>query len=121
MIGGGVALNLGRHVRAPCSAYVCRQFPHGLRRCGAASSRSRVQGLFDDAAAGARERGRLSGNGHVYDVGLVQEDGREGMVARRAAAGGHRNSGKTCAWLHGSFTHAQAIFEDGSVAGVGSF
>ena len=80
-----------------------------------------MQGLFDDAAAGARERGRLSEQESVCHVELAQEDGREGMVARRAAAGGHRNSGKTRAMLHGRFTHAQAIFEDGSGAGNGSF
>ena len=121
---GGAALSFGGHVRAPCSAYVCRQFPHGLRRCGAASSRSRVLGPVDDDAAGARERGRLSGNGERYDVGLVQEDGRDGMVARRRSAGGHENSGKTRA-NQGSGSqvlHAgKAIFEDGSGAGNGSF
>ena len=54
---GRVALNFGRHVRTLGSAYICRQFPHGLRSCGAASSRSRVLG---NDAAGAGELGRLS-------------------------------------------------------------
>ncbi len=57
---GRVALNFGRHVRTLGSAYICRQFPHGLRCCGAASSRSRVLGLLDNDAAGAGELGRLS-------------------------------------------------------------
>ena len=77
--------------------------------------------MFDDDAAGAGERGRLSENGSVCHVGLVQEDWWAGMVVRRRSAGGHRNSGKTRAMLHGRFTHAQAIFEDGSGAGNGSF
>jgi len=54
-------------------------------------------------------------------VGLVQEDGWACSAGRRAAAGGHGNSGKTRAMLHNFFTHAQAIFEDGSGAGDGSF
>ena len=77
--------------------------------------------LFDDDAAGAGERGRLSENGNVCRVGLVQEDWRACSAGRRAAAGGHEKWGKTRAMLHGCFTHAQAIFEDGSGAGNGSF
>ena len=77
--------------------------------------------LFDDDAAGARERGRLSENGSVCHVGLVQEDWWAGMVERRMSVGGHGNSGKTRAILHGFFTHGQAIFEDGSGAGSSCF
>ena len=80
--------------------------------------------LFDDDAAGARERGRLSENGSVCHVGLVQEDWWAGMVERRMSPGGHGNSGKTRA-NHGSGSQVlhtgTADFEDGSGAGNGSF
>ena len=80
--------------------------------------------LFDDDAAGAGERGRLSENGSVWHVWLVQEDWWAGMVERRRSAGGHEKSGKTRA-NHGSGSQVlhgeQAIFDDGSGAGNGSF
>ena len=68
--------------------------------------------LFDDDAAGAGERGRLSENGRVRRVGLVQEDWRAGAVWRRAAAGGHENWGKTRAnpGLLKFFTQGQVPF-----------
>ena len=46
-------------------------------------------------AAGAGERGRLSENGSVCHVGLVQEDWWAGMVERRTSAGGHGKWGTT--------------------------
>ena len=58
--------------------------------------------LLDDAAAGAGERRRLSENGRVCRVGLVQEDWRAGTMGRRTAAGGHENLGKTGTMFMGS-------------------
>ena len=52
MNGGGLARQLGRPERVPCSAHICRHFPHGLRRHGAPSvPKSRVLGLGDDGVA----------------------------------------------------------------------
>ena len=77
--------------------------------------------LFDDDAAGARERGRLSENGNRSHVGLVQEDRRAGAVGRRAAAGGRTNRVKTRGMLHGRFTHAQLILRMAAELGMVAF
>ena len=37
---GGLALQLGWHVRTPRRAHLCHHFPHALRRCGVVSSLS---------------------------------------------------------------------------------
>ena len=77
--------------------------------------------LFDDDAAGAGERGRLSENGNVCRVGLVQEDWRACSAGRRAAAGGHENWGKTRAILHGFFTHGQLVLRMAAELGTVAF
>ena len=69
---GRVALNFGRHVRTLGSAYICHQFPHGLRRMLAVvpeSLRCCWRSASDDD--GSRERRGFSRCDNVETAGKV--------------------------------------------------
>ena len=96
MIGGGVALDFGRHVCKPLVARISvTSFPMVCADALPPVPGRACWALLDDAAAGAGERRRLLENGKCCHVGLVQEDWRASTVGRRTAAGGQTNRGKT--------------------------
>ena len=59
------------------------------------------------------------GGNRSFAVGACPEGGADVRGSSGGSLTGEIKSGS--AWLHGRFTHAQAAFEDGSVAGDGSF
>ena len=83
---GGLARQLGRHVRVLAARISASTSPMVCADTVPPVPRLRVLVLVDDVVAGARERGGFSVNEEVGDVERVQEDRLEHRSRRRNAA-----------------------------------
>ena len=88
MNGGGLAQQLGWHVRTPRRAHLCHHFHHASRRCGVLSSRSlRRLVLFGDGDAGSRQRrgfSRCDNVETVWQAHEMRQAAGHGVVSRQA-------------------------------------